>query len=805
MHRRFQVPRPGRTLVSTVAGAILPLIVAAAPSSAQQLYDFGTAFGRSTAVAGSELLVAEPQNILRPGRVYVFAPSGDGWDGTGVLTASDAEPSDHFGRALAARGALAVVGAPRAADGAGAAYLFERGASGWVERARLGGTAGASAFGSAVAVSEAAVAVVERGPSGEQVRLFRRDADGTLAPDGTLTGQAGDLRYGAALAFVDDYTFVVCGADADGMAILDLHVRGNTSWSSAVRVSPGTPLTAAGGLLSDDPYKECGLSASGDRVALGTPRGDQGRGSVAIYRIESEAALMFVQEAVLTAPAGAVGRLGTSVALAGSTLWAGAPNSNGLMGAVARFERGPDGWSEGEAVRGPGVDFMPVFGLSVAAGDDVAVIGSPGDAYGAGIALAYGRAATSWDETGTLIGETEGYDAVTGDAVDCSEGTASGFGCDQMDLVALLPVESMGAARGAMVNDVWGWTDPETGREYAVVGRSEGTSFVDVTDPGNPIYLGQLPKTEGSRGQAWRDVKVIRDHAVIVADNAGPHGMQVFDMTRLRDVDPSNPPTFDADALYTDIASSHNIIVNEDTGFAYATASSGGGRGCGSLQMIDMRDPKNPTFAGCYTDLSVGLGAAGQTHDAQCVLYHGPDEDFRGREMCFAFSETAISIGDVTDKASPVVVSQAEMPNTAYIHQGWLTEDHRYLFVNDELDEMQGLTDGTRTIIWDVQDLGDPVLAGVYVADNNATDHNLYVAGNLMYQSNYAAGLRVLDVSDPTNPVEVAWFDTAPFADEVPGFFDGSWSNYPFFRSGNVLVTSHKQGLFVLRRRRPIS
>jgi choice-of-anchor B domain-containing protein len=475
------------------------------------------------------------------------------------------------------------------------------------------------------------------------------------------------------------------------------------------------------------------------------------------------------------------------------------------MGAVARFEHGADGWGEAEVLRGPGTDFMPVFGLSLAAGDDAAVVGSPGDAYGAGVAVAFTREDASWREAGTLVGEVEGYDAVTGEQVDCTDGTASVFGCDQMDLVALLPVEQMGASRGAMVNDVWGWTDPETGREYAVVGRSDGTSFVDVTDPGNPVYLGQLPKTEGSRGQAWRDVKVLRDHALIVADNAGQHGMQVFDMTRLRDVDPTNPPTFEADALYTEIASSHNLAVNEETGFAYTMANSGSGRRCGSLHIVDLRDPKNPTFAGCYTDPSVGLGAAGQTHDAQCVLYRGPDEEYEGREICFAFSETAISIGDVTDKDSPVIISRADMPNTAYIHQGWLTEDHRYLYVNDELDEAQGLTDGTRTIIWDVQVLDDPVLAGVYVAETNATDHNLYVVGNLMYQSNYAAGLRVLDVSDPENPVEIAHFDTAPLADEVPGFFDGSWSNYPFFESGNILVTSHKQGLFVLKRRVPIS
>ncbi|MDT8341241.1 MAG: choice-of-anchor B family protein [Longimicrobiales bacterium] len=389
--------------------------------------------------------------------------------------------------------------------------------------------------------------------------------------------------------------------------------------------------------------------------------------------------------------------------------------------------------------------------------------------------------------------------------MDCRDGEAAIFGCTQVDLIALLPVQEMGAARGAMVNDVWGWTDPATGREYALVGRSDGTSFVDVTDPGRPVYLGQMPKTEGSRGQAWRDVKVIRDHALVVADNAGQHGMQVFDLTRLRGVDPADPPTFSPDALYTGIASAHNLVVNEETGFAYTVGNSGGGQPCGSLHMIDMRDPGNPTFAGCYTDPSVGLSSTGGTHDAQCVLYRGPDPDYRGREICIAFSETAISIGDVTDKAAPVIVGQAQMPNTAYIHQGWFTEDQRYLYVNDELDEMSGLTDATRTMIWDMADLDDPVPAGVYLAESNATDHNLYVHGNLMYQSNYAAGLRILDVSDPLHPREVAYFDTAPFTPETPGFFDGSWSNYPFFESGNVLVTSHKQGLFILRRRVPIS
>ena len=50
-------------------------------------------------------------------------------------------------------------------------------------------------------------------------------------------------------------------------------------------------------------------------------------------------------------------------------------------------------------------------------------------------------------------------------------------------------------------------------------------------------------------------------------------------------------------------------------------------------------------------------------------------------------------------------------PNFAYTHQGWLTEDHRYLFVNDEQDE--GDEAKTRTLIFDVQELDDPVFVGV--------------------------------------------------------------------------------------------
>jgi choice-of-anchor B domain-containing protein len=328
----------------------------------------------------------------------------------------------------------------------------------------------------------------------------------------------------------------------------------------------------------------------------------------------------------------------------------------------------------------------------------------------------------------------------------------------------------------------------------------DGTAFVDVTDPANPLYLGELPLHQGAKPNLWRDIKVYRDHAFIVADGAGPHGMQVFDLTQLRNVRVP-PVTFTETAHYDRIFSAHNIAINEATGFAYPIGNSGGGETCGgALHMIDIRDPRHPTFAGCYADTATGIARTGYTHDAQCVTYVGPDARYQGKEICFNASETAVGIADVTDKAHPRSLSVASYPNVGYTHQGWLSDDHRYFFMDDELDELAGSVPRTRTLVWDVTDLEDPVLHTEYLGTNSASDHNLYVRGRYMYQSNYVSGLRVVDISDPAHPVEVGYFDTVPYGENVPGFA-GSWSNYPFFKSGTIIVTSMREGLFVLRHR----
>ena len=387
---------------------------------------------------------------------------------------------------------------------------------------------------------------------------------------------------------------------------------------------------------------------------------------------------------------------------------------------------------------------------------------------------------------------------VSGEFVECVDGLAAEFPCRDVNLLSFMTLDDLGPSDlyPLRANDIWGWTDPDSGIEYAIVGRNVGTSFVDISDPMDPVLVGNLPRTPGSRASVWRDIKVYANHAYIVADGAGDHGLQVFDLTRLRSV-AGGPVTFEPDALYQEFGSAHNVVINTESGFAYAVGSSAGGlRTCGGgLHMIDIREPQDPTFAGCFADPSTGFRGTGYTHDAQCVTYTGPDDRYLNREICFGLNENGVSIADVTDKDNPVAISVGRYPDFGYIHQGWLTSDHRYLIVDDEGDE-RNYARPTHTKVFDVTDLEVPIMAATYEHATQSIDHNLYVDGLYGFQANYTSGLRILDVRDPLNMEEIAYFDTTP-TDSTVGF-RGAWSVYPFFESGNIIVSSIGEGLFVL-------
>ncbi len=360
----------------------------------------------------------------------------------------------------------------------------------------------------------------------------------------------------------------------------------------------------------------------------------------------------------------------------------------------------------------------------------------------------------------------------------CAGGSAGDYSCAGIDLKQRVSLATM---QGTTGTDIWGWVDVPSGSEYALMGMTNGTAFVDVSDPENPVFLGILP-TETVQS-SWRDIQVYSDHAYIVADNAGAHGMQVFDLTRLRTAIP--PETFMADVVYGDFASAHNLAINEDTGFAYVV----GTNTCDGLHIVDISTPKNPMSAGCHASINI--------HDTQCVIYMGPDTDHADSEICVSAAEDRVTIADVSNKSTQVTISEVVYPDLGYVHQGWLTEDHEFLLVGDEFDELN-FNVPTRTHIFDVTDLDAPAYVFRYEAATASIDHNLYVFGDRVFQANYTTGLRVLEFGDLANNelMEIAFFDTFPDSDAA--IFDGAWSVYPYFPSGTIIVSDISNGLFIL-------
>ena len=405
-----------------------------------------------------------------------------------------------------------------------------------------------------------------------------------------------------------------------------------------------------------------------------------------------------------------------------------------------------------------------------------------------------------FDEDGDGIGNS--CDLVDFTSLPCIDGLAGEYPCNGYSLIGHLSIENLSIdfVENTRVNDSWGWKDPETGKEYAIVGLSSHTSFVDMSDPDNLLLIGVIPTA--SVNSIWRDIKVYNDYAFIVSE-ASNHGMQIFDLTRLRNAE-NIPIVFSPDAHFTDFGRAHNIVINEESGYAYPVGNQDPGRDFtrdgdhegglfdGGPIFVNIQNPTSPIMEGGFSD-------AGYCHDAQAVIYNGPDDEHVGKEIIIGSNAQHVDIIDVTDKSNPILISSIVYENTHYTHQGWLTDDHKYFIVGDELDEA---ADGinTRSIVLNLNDLDNPELHFDYYGPTLAIDHNGYVVGNRFYLASYKAGLREIDISqiDAQQMTEVGYFDSYPQGDGTG--FSGAWSIYPFHASRNIIISDIQNGLFVVKR-----
>lgn len=268
------------------------------------------------------------------------------------------------------------------------------------------------------------------------------------------------------------------------------------------------------------------------------------------------------------------------------------------------------------------------------------------------------------------------------------------------------------------------------------------------------------------------------------------------------------------------IGRSHNVVVNEEKNYAVAVGAQPRNSSCAAgLIFINMDDPTKPFSPGCAPQ-------DGYVHDAQCIVYRGPDKKYYGRDICYGYNEDTLTIYDVTNKVGPnaaAIISRTPYKGASYTHQGWVLDPkwQTHLLLDDELDE--GLIDPNRTApdspakdgfpvtyIFDITNLEKPVNTGFYKSTTRSVDHNQFVYNGLAFQSNYQAGLRVLDVSsiprDPTGKgvKEIAYFDVYPGDDNLPGGGEanwdfGTWSHYSFRESGWIVVNTIDRGAFVVR------
>lgn len=382
----------------------------------------------------------------------------------------------------------------------------------------------------------------------------------------------------------------------------------------------------------------------------------------------------------------------------------------------------------------------------------------------------------------------------------CSNGQAGEYPCHNVDLESHLPLSQLSSSPSS-ANDIWGYVDLNTNREYAVMGIYNGTVLIDVTDPANPAEVDTITGANST----WRDVKVYqyfddasseyKVYAYVTTEGQG--GLQVIDLSNA-------PQSIELVNTISVFQTAHNVYLG-NIDYANGTALdgqdaylyiAGSNLDNGSYRVFDLTDPVNPT-------LITTPSSAGYVHDAtnliiddartaQCATGHNPCEIF------VDFNENTVDIWDTTDKSNPFKVSSTGYAGASYTHSGWYSKDKNYIFIQDELDERNRGVNSTLYVM-DIQDLTSPRIVGSYVGSTPAIDHNGFTLEDKYYMSNYKRGLTILDVSNPVDPKEIGFFDTYPIPEANDPQFDGAWGAYPYLPSGNILVSDISNGLFVLK------
>ncbi|MEW6981418.1 choice-of-anchor B family protein [Colwelliaceae bacterium 6471] len=387
----------------------------------------------------------------------------------------------------------------------------------------------------------------------------------------------------------------------------------------------------------------------------------------------------------------------------------------------------------------------------------------------------------------------------------CNNGKAGIFECENIDLLAHMPLENFSSDPGA-ANDVWGHVDLNTSKEYALIGLQNGVAVVDVSTPENPVEVGTIR----GKSSGWRDIKVYqyyddtvkiwRAFAYATIDNASDY-VTIIDLNHL----PNSVSLVEKNRA---VAQAHNVyITNVDhtlnialPGLTPTLQLIGSSKFSGAFHSYSLTTPETLTL------LSQQSAGQDYTHDGATIVINDERKNTdcaNNDQACIVFidfNEKEMKLWNISDAKNVIQLSTATYTdvNSAYqyVHSGWGSEDKQYIFLHDETDEKNaGINSTVR--VFSIADLNNPQHVGQWTGPTPAIDHNGFVRGNRYYMSNYERGLTVLDITNPPSPVAVGSFDTFTPSNST-GYY-GAWGTYPFLPSGNILISDINSGLYILK------
>ena len=291
-------------------------------------------------------------------------------------------------------------------------------------------------------------------------------------------------------------------------------------------------------------------------------------------------------------------------------------------------------------------------------------------------------------------------------------------------------------------SDCWGYTASDH-REYALLGVKNGTSIIDITDTDNPVEITFI----ASSHSRWKDIKTYQSYAYAVNESGG--GLQIIDLSAL-------PNSATLVATYNGFSTSHNIFIDEENGILYAEG------GLSRVRVLTLANPESPVEIATF-----GV----ECHDIYVQ---------ENRAYISEANRGSIGIYDVTNPSAPSFLQRINIPLAGIAHNAWLTEDGNHLMSTEE-------TQRKTVKLWDIRDLDNISISDDYLGPNNLA-HNAHIKGNHAYISHYASGLRIVDISDPNNIVEVGVYNTSD-----------AWGVFPYFPSGKILISDINDGLYVVK------